>query len=729
MPVAAHVKTVRGGFLPAAVVLLVAAVALSGPAAYATDAVWKGSPAVGDWNTAANWEGGVVPTSASYDVYIDGAKAGTASEVRLNLTTTIGNLAIDAGDRLTMNNGMDLTITGTQIVNAGTIYADSTSHSFLDLKIAAATCALSGGGVLTLAQATYCTVRGITGDEVLVNVDNTIQGAGQVGYNSVSLENQTAGLVVANLSGGVLKIDPNATAAVNRGTFRATGGGMLLLAEGTFDNAGGTIEALDGSNVELYNAVIQGGLLTTAGSGLFQATLSGTGAAVLDGTASAVTNAGAFEVKHASSTTLKGTIVNSGVLTVKPTGAATTELYVAGGDVTLSGGGSITLVNQTYAVLRGVAGTERLINQDNLIQGTGQVGQNLLRLLNRGTIDANADAALTLDPSAAADGVVNEGLLRASAAGGLTCTSGTFTNSGTIEAAGGNVTFTASVTIANYNAATDALTGGMWKAMADSAVVFNGDPPIATNAADVTLSGAGSVFLPINSLATNAAAGAFHVLGGRTFTTAGALGNAGEVEVGPGSTVTVSGDYVQTSGRTIVDGLLATAGGGVIDILGGDLLGGGTITAEVRLAGIVRPGTSVDTLSAERLLIKSGAAYEFEIDGPTADLVDVLGTGDAFQIDPDPAVPYVVNVTVLNAAGVLGEYVLFHWAGGDPLTQDEFDRLPHVVNLPPGASGHWEYRPDDNQIVVTDFVPEPATLGLLGLGLVAALARRRRARA
>src|SRR3954463_13899052 len=79
-------------------ILAAAAAAACGlPAGRAAAQPWNGG--TGNWNTAGNWSGGVVPNSATNVVFIDGGNA-AVSNVILDLSESIRALTIDAGDTL-----------------------------------------------------------------------------------------------------------------------------------------------------------------------------------------------------------------------------------------------------------------------------------------------------------------------------------------------------------------------------------------------------------------------------------------------------------------------------------------------------------------------------------------------------------------------------------------------------------------------------------------------------
>src|SRR4029077_15096281 len=164
--------------------------------------------------------------------------------------------------------------------------------------------------------------------------------------------------------------------------------------------------------------------------------------ATLDGTSQgALTIVGTYQGSNNSTTFLNGTINNSGTILLNSTGNFT-DLRIADGTM-LTGGGSVILSdspnNRIYGTLN--SGAETLTNVNNTISGAGQIGvSNSIEFINQsaGVINAtSATNALIITPttnstlvSANGGGFVNQGLLEATAAGGLVLSGGQFNNTG-----------------------------------------------------------------------------------------------------------------------------------------------------------------------------------------------------------------------------------------------------------------------------------------------------------
>src|SRR3990167_3810049 len=118
-------------------------------------ATWNGG--AGNWNTAGNWSGAVVPNNGAdtFNVQIDNGNA-TNSSVSLNMAATIDNLTIDVSDSLDINNAQSLTIgsgvgAGT-ITNNGSIAMNSIGNVTDLVMTGASDVTLGGTGTVTMSD-------------------------------------------------------------------------------------------------------------------------------------------------------------------------------------------------------------------------------------------------------------------------------------------------------------------------------------------------------------------------------------------------------------------------------------------------------------------------------------------------------------------------------------------------------------------------------------------------
>ena len=203
--------------------------------------MWIGG--AGNYSNPANWSLGVVPnntTQATYSVVIP-----TSSSVTLDINPTIDNLTIDAGSSLIIPNDQSLTVVGSgsttgMIDNSGTIELEATSY-YASLE-ASGNVSLTGGGKVTMSNSSGNLIDQATSNSTLTNVNNTIQGSGDIGNNGLSLNNQS--LIDANQS---ITLVIDAPAISNSGTLEATGGGTLEILNSSATNTYGTIST-DGSS-------------------------------------------------------------------------------------------------------------------------------------------------------------------------------------------------------------------------------------------------------------------------------------------------------------------------------------------------------------------------------------------------------------------------------------------------------------------------------------------------
>ena len=384
------------------------------------------------------------------------------SLVQLSNISLVGGTLSRVGTtgRIVVPNNTTLTLAGPITLNAP-LEVNSTG-SVTDLKING-NFTLSGSENVVLSNSVNNRIYGVTATDVLtLPTGRTIAGAGQIGVNLMGLANQ--GTIDANLS-NPLTIDPSSAGVTNTGTLQASNNATLNLTGGTFTNTGGVIQALNGSLVQLNNMTLVGGTLSRAGTGR-------------------------IAVPNNTTLTLTGpTITLNAPLEINSTGSVT-NLKI-NGNVTLSGSGNVVLSNNTNNRVSGVTATDVLtLSAGQTISGAGQVGFNLMGLVNQGTIDANLSNPLTIDPSSA--GVTNTGLLQASNNATLSLTGGTFTNTGTLQAiGGGTLNLTGGSTFTN--------TGGVIQALDGSLVQLNSMTLVGGT---LSRAGTGRIVVPNNTTVT-----------------------------------------------------------------------------------------------------------------------------------------------------------------------------------------------------------------------------------
>jgi hypothetical protein len=336
---------------------------------------------------------------------------------------TINNAA-----NLVVSDNSNLTIGGT-ITNTGTVALNSVGNA-TQLIIDSNNLTLQGGGAVMLSDAGSNANRiyGAVAADTLTNVNNTISGAGQLGFGQLTLINQAGGTI--NASGAnQLVINTGASGSLtNAGLIEATGAAGLVITSSNVNNTGGTIEAAAGSSVDLESVTINGGTLESIGSGALRSTTGDT----FDN----VTVVGKLQIPDNTTLHMGGAINNTGTILLKSAGNATT-LILDGAGATFTGGGTITLTDQNVNANRiyGATGSAVLNNVDNTIAGSGQLGDAQLQIVNGagGTIDANGTNGLVVNATFGS-AIVNNGTLEA--AGGTLTVDNNVTGVGWAEISG-----------------------------------------------------------------------------------------------------------------------------------------------------------------------------------------------------------------------------------------------------------------------------------------------------
>jgi hypothetical protein len=161
---------------------------------------------------------------------------------------------------MTISDGAILPLGGT-IENSGTIVLGSTG-SETDLQILVESATLQGGGQVLLSDNGNNVIFGGAANATLINIDNTISGAGQIGAGQMTLLN--AGTIVAD-GANALVIDTGSNVVNNSGTLGALGSGGLVVM-GALDNSGELSAA--GGSVSIHGEVSGNGSATIGDGGL-----------------------------------------------------------------------------------------------------------------------------------------------------------------------------------------------------------------------------------------------------------------------------------------------------------------------------------------------------------------------------------------------------------------------------------------------------------------------------
>jgi fibronectin-binding autotransporter adhesin len=399
----------------------------------------------GDFATAADWSTGTVPGASdnalftktgSYTVTSEANETVNSVQMVQGVTLAIngGTFQMTAGSGtgtdnglISVNGGNTLVVGGT-LAGTGTVSLNTNGYN-ADLVLDTATTTLSGGGKVVMSDAYQNRIYAATAGGILNNVSDTISGSGQIGLGQTGLDNQSAGIIDATGTNNNLVLDFGAYTATNAGLIEATGPAGLQIQNGTLTQTGtGSIKAVGaGHNVNLSNETIRGGTLATSGGGVIQSINNATLSALT------ITAGSTIEVAGSTILDLANTITNKGTLFLNTNGY-NADLVATTGVTTLTGAGSVVMSDSGNNRIYDVLATDKLVNVNNTISGSGQLGIGTLTLDNQaaGVINSNGTTGLTIDLTA----FTNEGLVEDTNTGSLGIIYTDVVNTGTIEATG-----------------------------------------------------------------------------------------------------------------------------------------------------------------------------------------------------------------------------------------------------------------------------------------------------
>lgn len=564
----------------------------------------------------------------------------------------------------------------TRLVNDGTITLDGSSSKDVVANgfINAGTVLNLGSGSFNLNSATFNNLPGAVfeqrGDSPISGT-NTTQDEGNAGlFVNAGTFKKTAGNGTVifkgffdNPSSGVIEIDS---------------GHMTLAHGGTMGNA--TFQVAAGSILEFtgQNTFAMAGTYTGSGPGhiLFNSKLDG-----FDPSNPAMLNfpQGMFEVNSGINQGFFGTIVNNGWLDcTSDVSVFARVVFTNNGTFVQSGSGDFSLNANT-------------------------------RFTNNGLYDLQSNASLVVPGDASAGSMIftNTGVFRKSGGTGTSALrhDGSnkefrLDNTGTIDVLSG--TLSINDTVVQRSGTT--LTGGRWTVGAGSTLTLPGGGNFTINQGNVSLTGAGASFTNIVPLANNQ--GSFTLDGGLDFTTAGNLLNSGDITLGAGSVLTVSGTYTQSGGTST---LTENIGGRPNTGLFGKLISTGQSSFAGRLVfnlavgfgptlgdqyqvlqypgktgnfGLIAglsPFFSVDVQASQALLTSIGAGVNTSVQSVSAPANGVVGQ--------NISVPFTVHND--DATAISGDWTdSVYLSSDDTLSADDvlFVRVPHVGGLAPNGS-------------------------------------------
>jgi fibronectin-binding autotransporter adhesin len=557
---------------------------------------------MGAWDNASDWTPNQVPNNGggnTYAVTIDsggsdylavgnatinslvlgGTSSGHSTLVdasgELTTLNVLGGFTLNNNGELDFYNGNNLTVGGNTLINgylsvpgtlsvAGTMTVGASGYFNLGVTGSAGIGTLVNQGEGYLGVGSVCT-------SCVIDVGTLVNQGSLDVTNTVNLTNQPNGItdvpkgsvLFIGLGGRITAGSSNALSslATIEGTLNLLNGQPLTLVPTILSNTG-SLDLAEGSSLTVTN-LINSGSVSVGGKTTGTGTLSVTGAFT--------NNAGAtLTIADSSTVSLEGVITNKGTIDVVSVSHNT--FLDIGANTTLGASGKVILSdcpdfcsNGPYAYLEG-SGT--LTNQGT-IEGTGNIGNGQIGLVNTGTIYAE-QGTLIIDTNGT--GFSNSSGTK----------NGTLRSTGLLDILG---------PFNNFSGGT--LTGGTYQITGELEFAA-GATGIVTNDSSITLYRS-SAEIYNTSNGTNALSGfaenggTFTWLGTTTYTDANVFTNSGTIAVGKGGTFYASTqltNFNSTNGTLTGGSYTLTATGQIQFNNGGFTNNIVTNDAKITLAGV-----------------------------------------------------------------------------------------------------------------------------------------------
>jgi len=619
-------------------------------------------------NTAGTGPGVINVTGSSAYLYSTGTQTLDNATVHLGGTSGPGYIYSQTGT-LTLGSNLQVLADGSSgsygyiyggtVVNNGNIAFSNGSANYISpttftnngaITVAGGTTLYANGPTFT--NGTAGTITGADSSSVYLNATSfsnagtvTMNGAGGatalwVGYQSNPGANTTyewTNTGSINVTDTALNLGGYFTQA-DIGTINRTGGTVSLL--GYLNNSSATLNIQTGAlaGLSMAGGTIHGGTIQGGSSNLFTANSS-------SGTLDGVTLNGSLDITGNSATAY----FSNGLTVNNTAGTSPGVINVTGSSAYLYSTGTQTLDNATVH-LGGTSGPGFIYSQT----GTLTLGSNLQVL---------ADGSSGSYGYIYGSNIVNNGSIafsNGSASNYLT--PNTLTNNGVVSVSNGSTLYMQPTTLTNFSGGT--LTGGSYQAIGGSTIYLSQNTEITNLAADVVLSGAGSViqsydtssntYKSIDStLTTIQSSGALHILAARDYTTGNAITNHGMLQLGGGTftapsltnsgtvtgfgtivpVVANTGSVVATGGNlTLAAGVTGTSG--TVQIAGDGLLTlgasstAGTLIHDGSAAGSLNLGSNNITVSSDYQNANFGVGNSFNNHANVTGSGQILAAGN-----------------------------------------------------------------------------------------------------
>jgi uncharacterized repeat protein (TIGR01451 family) len=409
---------------------------------------------------------------------------------------------------------------------------------------------------------------------------NTLNAAGGLSFGAGSTISGSSGAaidVTGNMTGAV-SVQAGSSIAINGGTlascnFNSGAGGAVAFSNGTMTSS--DLEFGNGSTVSFSNVTtssgnfnfgdgstvaVNGGTLTSSVFNIGPATTASfqnasvlgavfnvMGAVNFSGTntfGGAISGVGAGSVQLSGNlyTALGGVSLNFPGAMLQWTGGA---FFAGKGDVTNLG--TLTLSGSSDM---GVFQDATLYNQGVIIQtGSGNLALHSDSVLST-VLDNETGAQYLIESNSGIDNeyggatsIINAGTIRKTAGAGVSqlYVNGSLANTGVIEADSGSL-FLDSSSVAEVSG--HALTAGTWNAVNGATLELPSGTTITSNAATITLSGAGAAITGVTGLTADS--GALTITDSAQLTAGAQFADSGMLTLGPGAVLN-AGSFSQTA--------------------------------------------------------------------------------------------------------------------------------------------------------------------------------------